>query len=40
MNKDKSVIPKGYFCYDENGVCPYWSIKEDLPEQENGFVVF
>ena len=22
--KDKLKIPKGLYCYDENGVCPYW----------------
>ena len=21
---DKSLIPKGIYCYDENGICPYW----------------
>jgi len=21
------VIPKGIYCYDENGICPYWRIK-------------
>ena len=25
--KDKSKIPKGGYCYDENGICPYWSIR-------------
>jgi hypothetical protein len=40
MKKDKSVIPKGFYCYDEKGVCPYWSLKEDLPEKENGIVLF
>lgn len=24
MNKDESKIPEGFYCYDENGVCPYW----------------
>jgi hypothetical protein len=22
--KDYSLIPIGCYCYDENGVCPYW----------------
>lgn len=35
-NKDQSVIPNGHYCYDENGVCPYWSIREDQPAQRNG----
>ena len=34
---DISVIPNGCYCYDRNGVCPYWSIKKGLPEQENGY---
>jgi hypothetical protein len=28
IEEDKvSVIPIGIYCYDENGVCPYWSLK-------------
>ena len=38
MNKD--VIPKGDYCYDENGRCPYWSKDKTLPEQENGRCAF
>jgi hypothetical protein len=26
MKKDISKIPLGTYCYDENGVCPYWKI--------------
>ncbi len=33
-------IPKGHYCYDEKGTCPYWSSKDDLPEQENGHCSF
>lgn len=40
MNKDTSKIPKGIYCYDENGKCPYWSIREDREEQENGYCKF
>lgn len=40
MSKGTSVIPKGYYCYDEKGVCPYWSIRKDKPEQMNGFCSF
>ena len=25
------------YCYDENGVCPYWALIPDQPEQENGY---
>lgn len=38
--KDIEKIPKGMYCYDEKGKCPFWSIKEDLPEQENGYCSF
>jgi len=34
---DTSVIPRGYYCYDENGLCPYWSIRKNKPEQQNGY---
>ena len=33
----KNKIPRGLYCYDENGVCPYWSILKDKPYQENGY---
>lgn len=33
-------IPKGIYCYDNKGICPYWSRKNDKPEQENGFCSF
>ena len=35
-DKDKSVIPKGYYC---DG-CPYYATMPDLPEQENGYCKF
>jgi len=38
--KDKSVIPEGIYCHGVNGVCPYWSSREDKPEQENGYCSF
>ena len=34
---DTSVIPYGFYCYNVKGKCPYWSIKEDRPEQYNGW---
>ena len=37
MEKDKSVIPKGIYCYGKNGLCPYWSCRKDKLEQENGY---
>ena len=26
--KDTSVIPTGCYCYDNKGVCPYWSCEK------------
>lgn len=44
MKKDKTVIPKGWYCYDiikgKRVLCPYWSIRKDKPEQENGYCSF
>jgi hypothetical protein len=40
MEKDTSVIPKGPYCYDENGVCPYWSLNAYHHEQENGYCAY
>lgn len=37
---DKSKIPKGIYCYDENGICPYWSKDYDREEQNNGYCQF
>ena len=39
-DKDISVIPKGYYCYDDKGICPYWSLIPLLPGQENGRCAF
>jgi len=36
-DKDKSVIPKGDYCYGNNGICPYWSTNPDQHEMENGY---
>jgi hypothetical protein len=37
IKKDKSKIPYGYYCYDENGVCPYWKRVKNRSKYENGF---
>ena len=37
MKKDKRLIPKGPYCYDEYGLCPYWNIRNDKPHQYNGY---
>ena len=34
---DKSLIPIGLYCYDENGICPYWDTIEGMPYQESGY---
>lgn len=38
--KGESVIPRGMYCYDERGNCPYWDKDESKPEQCNGFCWF
>ena len=40
MKKDKRRIPKGFYCYGPKGRCPYWSTKDNLPDQENGYCSF
>lgn len=40
MTKDESKIPKGIYCYDENGRCPYWSKNLDKDHQESGYCSF
>jgi len=30
-------IPFGPYCYDENGICQYWSKDESKPDTENGY---
>ncbi|GAG46879.1 unnamed protein product, partial [marine sediment metagenome] len=32
-----SLVPSGVYCYDENGVCPFWGKNEAYPKQANGF---
>ena len=32
--KTESVIPKGIYCYDEKGTCPYWSCEVDYEEDD------
>lgn len=36
-DKDMSVIPKGFYCYNKSKLCPYWKLKNDLPYQHNGY---
>lgn len=30
----------GLYCYDENGLCPYWSADTNKPRQENGYCAY
>jgi len=36
------VIPWGRYCHSDGftRVCPHWSLREDLPEQENGYCTY
>lgn len=40
MRKSKQLIPKGYYCYDERGICPYWHCDEARPAQQNGYCAY
>lgn len=30
-------IPKGMYCYDKNGTCPFFELRNDKPRQMNGY---
>jgi hypothetical protein len=36
MNRN-SGIPEGIYCYDKNGLCPFWDKDETKPEDESGY---
>lgn len=37
----KRVVPHGIYCYDKNGLCPFWDKFEEIyPEQSNGYCAF
>jgi ribA/ribD-fused uncharacterized protein len=40
IGKDPALIPKGIYCYDNEGICPYWSKHPDHAEQEDGYCAF
>jgi hypothetical protein len=40
MTMDASVIPAGLYCYDDEHVCRYWSLRADRPHQANGFCAY
>jgi hypothetical protein len=37
IEPEKYIPKKTFYCYDENGICPFWENKSDLPVQENGY---
>lgn len=37
MTSTEKDIPYGPYCYDENGICPYWDIDPEKPHQYNGY---
>jgi hypothetical protein len=36
----EQVIPQGIYCYDENGVCPYWTLNPFQEKQMNGMCLY
>jgi len=40
MDLSKEYIPKGDYCYDKSGLCPYWSLDDSKPYQHNGYCSF
>lgn len=37
VEKGESVVPRGMYCYDGRGNCPYWDKAENAQEQNNGY---
>ena len=37
VEKGESVVPRGMYCYDEKGNCPYWDKAENGQEQNDGY---
>ena len=35
-----TYIPSGYYCYNDDGICPHWSINKEYPHQYNGYCSF
>lgn len=33
----KQIVPHGDYCYNRDGVCPFWAKHPDKPKQENGY---
>ena len=36
-NVIKRIIPKGPYCYDENGLCPFWDAHPEMGKQSYGY---
>lgn len=33
----KKFVPQGHYCYDSDGLCPFWDRFSSYPEQGNGY---
>ena len=40
MNNPHPEIPTGNYCYNKNGVCPYWEKHPEHGAQNDGYCVF
>lgn len=38
--KNMLNIPAGMYCYDDNGICPYWSLNKNMHHDFNGYCSF
>jgi hypothetical protein len=34
---DERVIPKGIYCYDDNGICSYWRMDKKIKKDFYGY---
>ena len=38
LEEPEKYIPYGFYCYNDNGVCPFWESKKgEYPDQEDGY---
>ncbi|MGG1243130.1 hypothetical protein ABE187_09695 [Bacillus cabrialesii] len=37
IEQKKKLIPQGSYCYNEDKLCPFWSVREDRSAYENGY---
>lgn len=33
----EAAVPRGPYCYDAAGLCPFWGMDRSRPAQENGY---